>query len=113
MIDSNQSIKYKTKNDNTWNKCQFISLRPSQIACTVTTMHVTCMQTTLHVDENFCTLLIPISKNNLNMPMCSFFVLCLVASSSCSLCYHACYLPALHGFFCLFIFTEDNFVAQL
>ena len=32
--------------------------RPSQIAYTVTTMHITGAQTTLHVHENFCTVLI-------------------------------------------------------
>ena len=32
--------------------------RPSQIACTVTTMHVMCIETALHVHENLCTVLI-------------------------------------------------------
>ena len=32
--------------------------RPSQIACTITTVHVTCMQLALHVHENACTVLI-------------------------------------------------------
>ena len=43
--------------------------RPSQIGCTVTTMHVTYRQTALGVHENSCTLLIPLCKNNLNLPI--------------------------------------------
>ena len=31
---------------------------PSQIACTVTTMHVMCTETVLHVHENLCAVLI-------------------------------------------------------
>ena len=48
--------------------------RSSQIACTVTTMHVTCMQTVLRIHRNLCMLLIPLSKDNLNL--LSFFLLC-------------------------------------
>ena len=36
--------------------------RPSLIAC-----RITCMQTLLRVHENFCTILIPLCKNNLNL----------------------------------------------
>ena len=43
-------------------------IRPSQIACTFTTMHKTCMQTALHVHGNLCMLLIRLCKNNLNLP---------------------------------------------
>ena len=32
--------------------------RPSQIVCTVTTMHIMCTQLVLHVHKNLCTLLI-------------------------------------------------------
>ena len=34
--------------------------KPSQIACMVMTMRVTCMQTALHVHKTLCTLLIPL-----------------------------------------------------
>ena len=43
--------------------------RPSQIACTVTTVQVTCMQMALHAHENLCTVLIPLHKNDLNLPI--------------------------------------------
>ena len=43
--------------------------RPSQIACTVTIVHVTCTQKAFHVHENSCTVLIPLCKNNLNLPI--------------------------------------------
>ena len=89
-----------------------VNARPSQIACMVTTVHVTCMETVLHVHENLCTVLIPLCKNNLNLTICSFFsVLCLVAFSH-SLCCHACYFAVLCCFFCLFVLTENDFVAQ-
>ena len=35
-----------------------------------------CTQTALHMDENSCSLLIPLCENNLNLPMCSFFLPC-------------------------------------
>ena len=38
--------------------------RPSQIACTVTTVHVTCMQTALHVNESLCTVLKGLDKTS-------------------------------------------------
>ena len=38
-------------------------------------MHVTCTQTALHMHKNSCTILIPLCKNNLNMPMPSSFIL--------------------------------------
>ena len=88
-------------------------IRPSQIKCMVTTMHIMCMQMMLHVHENSWMVLIHPCKNNLNLLLCSslFSVQCLVASSSCSCC-HTCYLTALCWFFCLFAFIETNFVAQ-
>ena len=61
---------------------EFISLniRPSQIACTVTTVHITCMQTALCIHENLCTVLIPLSNNLNNLLMSFFSGLCLVGS---------------------------------
>ena len=93
---------------------QSSNLRPSQIACTVTTVHVTCLQTALNMHKDLCILLIPLCKSNFNLLMCSSFSAapCLVASSCCSSCCHACYFSALHWFFCFFIFTENDFVAQ-
>ena len=41
--------------------------RPSQIACTVTTMHVRCMQTVLCVHKILCMVLIPLC--DLNLPI--------------------------------------------
>ena len=37
------------------------------------TMHVMRMQVALHMHKNLCALLIPLCKNNLNLPMFSFF----------------------------------------
>ena len=70
---------------------------------------VTTTQTALCVHENLCTVLIPLCKNNLNLSMClTFFsALCLVTSSSCSLCGHTCSIASLRWFFlfvCLFFF---------
>ena len=48
------------------------SLRPSQIACTVTTLHITCMQTVLHAHKNLCTLLIPLCQKYLSQSKGSF-----------------------------------------
>ena len=42
--------------------------RPSQTACTVTILHITYTQTAFHVHENSCTVLVPLCKNNLNLP---------------------------------------------
>ena len=44
-------------------------IRPSQNACTITTMHVTCTQTALRRHEKSCTVVIPLFKNNLNLPV--------------------------------------------
>ena len=35
-----------------------VTSRSSQIACTITTVHVTCTPTALHMHENLCTILI-------------------------------------------------------
>ena len=47
--------------------------RPSQIACTVTTATVTvtvkCTQAALRGHKNSCTVLIPLCKNNFNLPI--------------------------------------------
>ena len=43
--------------------------RPSQIVCTVTMVYVKCTQTMLHLHDNSCMLLIPLCKNNLNLPV--------------------------------------------
>ena len=45
------------------------TVRPSQIACKVTTVHVTCMQTVLCTHKNLCTVLIALCKNNLTMSL--------------------------------------------
>ena len=89
--------------------------RSSQIAWTVVTVHVhiTCMQKVLHEHENPCTLLIPLCKNNLNLPMCFFFlphawlppplvhhVVMLATSLRCA------------DFVCWFVFTENVLAAQ-
>ena len=65
-------------------------------------MHITCMQTALDVHKNLCTVLIPLCKNNLNLPMCSSFfsALCLVACSSHSSCCRATYLHCADFFVC-------------
>ena len=42
--------------------------RPSQIVCTITTVHVSCSQAVLRVHENSYTVLIPLCKN-LNLPI--------------------------------------------
>ena len=43
--------------------------RPSQIACMVMTVHVTCTQKALRRHENSFTVLILLCKNNLNLPI--------------------------------------------
>ena len=89
--------------------------RPSQTACTVTTIYVTCMQMMLHMYRNLCTALIPpLCKNNLNLLMCSSFfpALCLVASTSCSLHCHACYLSALRRLFLSVCFYRNQFCSS-
>ena len=40
----------------------------------VTTARVTCTPKALDVHKNSCMVLIPLSKNNLNLPKCSFFI---------------------------------------
>ena len=42
---------------------------PSQIACTVMTVHIACMQTVLHMHTNSCLVLIPLCKDHLNLPI--------------------------------------------
>ena len=62
-----------------------------------------CTQTMLHVQENLCTVLIPLCKNNLNLPVCSSFFFCLV--SDCLLHLFiilSCLLPRCTGFFFFF-----------
>ena len=45
--------------------------------CAVTIMYIMYMQLALCIPENPCTVLIPLCKNNLNLPMClSFFQPC-------------------------------------
>ena len=49
--------------------------KSSQIACVATTMHVMCMQTMLHINENSCMVLIPLCKkvesaNLSHKPLC-------------------------------------------
>ena len=43
--------------------------RPTQIVCMAATVHIMCMQMVLRVHENLCTVLIPLCKNNLNLPI--------------------------------------------
>ena len=74
---------------------------------TVTTMHVTCMQTALHVYENSCTLLIPLCKNNLNLNVFLFF--CHVLGCLDQFVKLATSLRLL---FCLFLFTEVDFITK-
>ena len=53
--------------------------RPSQITCTAMTVYVMCMQTAFCVYENcenWCTVLIHLCKNNLNVSMCLSFFFC-------------------------------------
>ena len=90
--------------------------KPSQIASTVTTVHVTCTQTALHVYEKswkvrywFLDVKIILICQCVHLFL---FALRLVASSSRSSCCHACYHAALHWMFCFFVFTETDFVAQ-
>ena len=78
------------------------------------TAHVMCKQTVLHVQKNSCTALIPLCKNTLNLPMCSSFFLP-YAWLPAPLVHHVVMLAtSLHcaDYFCLFVFTETNFVAQ-
>ena len=79
----------------------------------VTTVHIMCMPMVLYVHTNLCMLLILLCKNNLNLPMCSFFFL------PCTwlppLVYHVVmFAMSLHcaDFVCLFVFTENIFVTQ-
>ena len=46
-----------------------VNIRPSQIACMITTVHLMCMQTGLRVHEDLSTVLIPLCKNDLNLRM--------------------------------------------
>ena len=83
--------------------------RPSQIVCTV--MTVTCTQTALYVCKNSCTLLIPLCKNNLNLPMCSFFFYPVLGCLLLSFIMLPCLLP-LCAALIMFVFTENDFVAR-
>ena len=116
--DFYQCIKYNKKKLNLFflliaarNRLEIISDRPSQIACTVKTLHVTRTQTALHVHKSLCTILIPLCKSNLNLPIFFpfFSALCLVAFIMLS-----CLLPRCAAqIFCLFVFTDIDFVAHL
>ena len=72
---------------------------------------------TLHMHENLCTLLIPLCKNNLNLPMSSsFFFYPVLGCLLLLFIMLVCLLPLCAGlilFVCLFVFTENDFVAQL
>ena len=46
----------------------YINSKPSQIACTVTTVYIMCMQTTLHVHKNLGTVLIENTTENYLLP---------------------------------------------
>ena len=90
-----------------------VKSRPSKFACIVTTMHVACMQTVLHIHENLCKILIPLFKNNLNLLMCLSFLFypvlgCLVLSITAL----SCSLPRCTLLIFVFVFTEADFVAQ-
>ena len=52
-------------------------------------------RTVLCIHKNLCVLVIPLSTDNLNLPM-FFFPLCLVASFSCPLCCRTCSLAVLN-----------------
>ena len=66
---------------------------------------------TLRVHKNSCKVLIPLCKNNSNLPMCSFFFSCqvlgclLLSFTVLSWFLHRCAVLT----FCLFVFTETNF----
>ena len=86
--------------------------RPSQIACTVKTVHLASTETALRLHENSCAVLIPLSKDNLNLPLSFPSSLHLVASFSRSSCCHARSLALLCWFISLFVFTEAKFIVQ-
>ena len=67
--------------------------RPSQIACTVKTVRVTCTQKKLHAHENSCTVLISLCKNNLNLSKCSSFFPHVLASFLPLFIVLSCLLP--------------------
>ena len=71
-------------------------------------LYVTCTQTALHMHENLCTILIPLCKNNLDLPMFFFFFFFLPCVWLPSSCCRTCYFAALRWFFCLFAFTETK-----
>ena len=86
---------------------------PLEIASTVKTVYVTCTQMALHVHKFLCMILIPLCKNNLNLPMCYFFLPC--AWLPPPLVHHVVMLPTLlhcTDFDCFFVFTEVDSVAQ-
>ena len=89
--------------------------RLSQIACTVMIMHITSTQAVLHVHKNLCMLLIPLCRNDLNLPMCSFFFFPVLGCLLLSFIMLSCLLllcTVLILFVCLFVFTENHFVAK-
>ena len=77
--------------------------RPSQIVCTVTTMHVTCMQTTLCMHKKLCTLLISLSKDYLNPPMSFSFLPCAWLPPPVLSCFSHTALPCADFFVCFHI----------
>ena len=109
------NLECRVFNDYKWTQTVFRlpTTWPLQILCTVTTVHVMCTQIASYMHKNLCTLLIPLCKNNLNLPMCSSFFLpmlgCLLLLFMLS-----CLLPVCAAliFFCLFVFTKNDFVAK-
>ena len=79
---------------------------PSQIACIVTTVYVTCTQNALHIHEHLCRVLIPPCKNNLNLPIRLSFFFCPVLGCLFFLFIKlSCSLPCCVAFFivCLYV----------
>ena len=70
------------------------------------------MHTVLQVHENSCMILIPLCKNNLNLPICSSFFLPCTWLLPPLVHYVLMLATSLHWFFCLFVFTEVELVAQ-
>ena len=109
------NLECRVSNDYKWTQIvlRLSTTWPLQILCTVTTIRVISTQIAFHVHKNLCTLFIPLCKNNLNLPMCSSFLLphawlspplIHVVMLATSLCYP--------DFLCLFVFTENDFVVQ-
>ena len=72
------------------------------------------MQTALQVHENLCMVLIPLCKNNLNLPICSFFF-CPVLGCLLSFIVLSCLLPRFTTLiFCLFVcFYRNQFFSPV